>query len=283
MIAMALACEPKLLIADEPTTALDVTIQKQILELIDGLRRRLGMAVILVTHDLGVIAGRADRVAVMYAGQDRRRPPTYRDAVRPPAAPLHRGAVRRAARAAAPSGDRLYSIPGLPPDLDRAADRLPLRARAAGTRSDDCRAQEPAADRGTTGHAVRLLPPGRRRASGRAGAAGGPPRPQAEAADWVEPRRAPDRRRAAAARSPTWSRTSRSPGGLLRRQVGAVSAVAGVSFTIRKGETVGLVGESGCGKTTVGRLIVGLEDATAGAISSAGAGPGRAARAQRRA
>ena len=69
MIAMALACEPKLLIADEPTTALDVTIQKQILELIDNLRQRLGMAVILVTHDLGVIAGRADRVAVMYAGK----------------------------------------------------------------------------------------------------------------------------------------------------------------------------------------------------------------------
>ena len=69
MIAMALACEPRLLIADEPTTALDVTIQKQILELLDDLKSRLGMAMILITHDLGVIAGRADKVVVMYAGK----------------------------------------------------------------------------------------------------------------------------------------------------------------------------------------------------------------------
>ena len=96
MIAMALACEPKLLIADEPTTALDVTIQKQILELIDNLRQRLGMAVILVTHDLGVIAGRADRVAVMYAGKVVETTDTsalYDN----PAPPVHRGALPRAA------------------------------------------------------------------------------------------------------------------------------------------------------------------------------------------
>ena len=96
MIAMALACEPKLLIADEPTTALDVTIQKQILELIDSLRQRLKMAVILVTHDLGVIAGRADRVAVMYAGRIVETAPT--DVLfNEPAAPVHGGAVRGAA------------------------------------------------------------------------------------------------------------------------------------------------------------------------------------------
>jgi ABC-type dipeptide/oligopeptide/nickel transport system ATPase component len=69
MIALALACEPKLLIADEPTTALDVTIQAQILNLLDDLRTRLQMAIILITHDMGVIAGRADRVVVMYAGK----------------------------------------------------------------------------------------------------------------------------------------------------------------------------------------------------------------------
>ena len=98
MIAMALANEPKLLIADEPTTALDVTIQKQILELIDSLRRRLGMSVILVTHDLGVIAGTADRVAVMYAGRIVETGTTA-GAVRQPPPSVHRGAVRGAAGA----------------------------------------------------------------------------------------------------------------------------------------------------------------------------------------
>ena len=74
MIAMALSCEPKILIADEPTTALDVTIQAQILDLLDDLKSRLGMSMILITHDMGVIAGHADRVNVMYAGQSWRRP-----------------------------------------------------------------------------------------------------------------------------------------------------------------------------------------------------------------
>ena len=122
MIAMALACEPKLLIADEPTTALDVTIQKQILELIDSLRRRLSMAVILVTHDLGVIAGTADRVAVMYAGRIVETAPTttlFANPRHPYTEALFDALPERAAAAAeAGTGSgRLYNIPGQPPDL----------------------------------------------------------------------------------------------------------------------------------------------------------------------
>ena len=78
MIAIALACEPKVLLADEPTTALDVTIQAQILALLDDLEDRLGMATLLVTHDMGVVAGRTDRISVMYAGPDRRERPRPR-------------------------------------------------------------------------------------------------------------------------------------------------------------------------------------------------------------
>ena len=93
MIAIGLLCEPKLLIADEPTTALDVSIQAQILKLLDSLRARLSMAVMLITHDMGVIAGHADRVAVMYAGQHRRAG-GHVHAVHGSEASLYRGALR---------------------------------------------------------------------------------------------------------------------------------------------------------------------------------------------
>src|ERR1700750_654060 len=107
MIAMALACEPKLLIADEPTTALDVTIQKQILELIDNLRQRLG---------LGVIAGRADRVAVMYAGkvvETTETPALYANPRHPYTEALFQALPEKSAE----PRERLSSIPGSPPDL----------------------------------------------------------------------------------------------------------------------------------------------------------------------
>ena len=102
MIAMALTNEPKLLIADEPTTALDVTMQAQILRLIERLRQELGMAVIMITHDLGVVAEVADRVAVMYAGRGRRAGTLGPDLLRPPA-PLHLGPARLAPAARPPA------------------------------------------------------------------------------------------------------------------------------------------------------------------------------------
>ena len=129
MIAMALACDPKLLIADEPTTALDVTIQAQILEIVRELRQQLGMAIIWITHDLGVVAGIADRVMVMYAGQVVEQAPVAR-ALRQPAAPLHPRAARddperRPARAR--GGCR--TIEGQPPILMAEPRSCPFAPR----------------------------------------------------------------------------------------------------------------------------------------------------------
>ena len=159
MIAMALACEPKLLIADEPTTALDVTIQKQILELIDDLRRRLGMAVILVTHDLGVIAGRADRVAVMYAGQVMETTTTTA-AVRQPAAPLHRGAVRRAAGEGGRRDRTAVQHPGpCRPDLTAPPHGLPVRRPVPVRAGHAARQNEPPLEGDTWDHLYRCFFP----------------------------------------------------------------------------------------------------------------------------
>lgn len=118
MIAMALSCEPRLLIADEPTTALDVTIQAQILDLIDDLRRRLDMAVLLITHDMGVIAERADRVMVMYAGKVAEAATTTSlfASMRHPYSEALFGSIPRLNQ---DKSERLYSIPGLPPDLSK--------------------------------------------------------------------------------------------------------------------------------------------------------------------
>lgn len=118
MIAMALSCDPELLIADEPTTALDVTIQAEILELIKDLKARSGTSVILITHDLGVIAGMADRVVVMYAGKIMEQAHTDKVFSRP-ANPYTVGLLKSVPDPAHQQGGELYQIPGMPPDLTR--------------------------------------------------------------------------------------------------------------------------------------------------------------------
>ena len=127
MIAMALSCRPELLIADEPTTALDVTIQAQILELIKRLKAEIGASVILITHDLGVVAGMTDRVAVMYAGKIFEEAPTEELFARP-GNPYTRGLLRSVPDPLAEHGE-LYQIPGQPPDLARLPAGCPFAPR----------------------------------------------------------------------------------------------------------------------------------------------------------
>jgi peptide/nickel transport system ATP-binding protein len=266
MIAMALACEPKLLIADEPTTALDVTIQKQILELIDSLRSRLNMAVILVTHDLGVIAGRADRVAVMYAGRVVETTTTAELFANPrhPYTEALFDALPEKAALDGPAVRRLYNIPGQPPDLTAPPAGCKFAARCRYVQ-DKCRDLEPSLTGGGAGHEYRCFFPVS------ADSTASSPRESAERGAQMprEPSSSPET--PAAATLLTIENLVKdfpvTAGAVLQRKVGAVSAVADVSFAVPSGTTFGLVGESGCGKTTIGRLIVGLEDATAGTIT----------------
>ena len=248
IIAMGLVCEPKLLIADEPTTALDVTIQAQILDIFETLRDRLGMAVVLITHDMGVIAGRCDRVVVMYAGRRVEEAPTrtlFHEMHHP---------YTQALLASVPSLEtttkvELRHIPGVPPDLSSrlVACRFAPRCAFATTQ---CRTNDPGLTDDGHGHVYACFHP-----------VDGPRTdlPVAEAVAGTAARTAQSSSR------PT-SLVKEFPirRGLLRRQIGAIHAVSDVTLSIREGETFGLVGESGCGKTTIGRMLVGIERPTSG-------------------
>ena len=298
MIAMALACEPQLLIADEPTTALDVTIQKQILELIDGLRQRLGMAVILVTHDLGVIAGHADRVAVMYAG----RIVESADASTLFANPRHpytEALLEALPERAADGAGRLYNIPGQPPDLTAPPPGCKFAPRCRYAR-EQCVESEPYLTAAGDSHffrcffpvgALQVAGPGAAPAAGAVAASDDRPperlplrtspggvratvgrRSRHGGSAGLRPE-APDATVARPAGKGEFLRVDRvvknftvTAGAVMQRRIGQVSAVADVSFALPHGSTFGLVGESGCGKTTIGRLIVGLEKPTSGRI-----------------
>jgi oligopeptide/dipeptide ABC transporter ATP-binding protein len=155
MIAMALSCRPRLLIADEPTTALDVTIQAQILDLLGDLQRRMGMALLLVTHDLGVVAERTDEVAIMYAGRIVEHA-AVGDIFARPLHPYTRGLMRSIPKVGAQRQRRLESIPGAVPDLlhlpsgCRFRDRCPLAVAA-------CAEADPPLERHGAGHVVACI------------------------------------------------------------------------------------------------------------------------------
>jgi oligopeptide transport system ATP-binding protein len=141
MIAMALSCDPELLIADEPTTALDVTIQAQILELIKDLKARLGTSVILITHDLGVVAGMTDKIIVMYAGKVFEQAPT-REIFARSANPYTKGLLKSVPDPAHEQGQELYQIPGLPPDVANLPPGCPFQERCYRV-EDICRREFP--------------------------------------------------------------------------------------------------------------------------------------------
>jgi peptide/nickel transport system ATP-binding protein len=252
MIAMALAGDPDLLIADEPTTALDVTIQAQVLDLIAGLQKQRGMAVLLITHDLGVVAGMADQVAVMYAGQLVECGPRERFFAAPQHPYSHK--LFAALPDAAKRGQRLTVIPGSVPPLDQRFQgcRFAERCERAW---EVCREREPGWFDITDGQSVRchladasLVPPPQRAAAVQAAVAGSGASEDALLSLRDLKVHFPIQR------------------GLFRRTVGYVRAVDGVSLEIPAGQTLALVGESGCGKTTVGRAILQLPRPTHGSV-----------------
>ncbi|HEY7012896.1 MAG TPA: ABC transporter ATP-binding protein [Streptosporangiaceae bacterium] len=270
MIAMALSCEPKLLIADEPTTALDVTIQAQILALLHSLKDRLGMAMLLITHDMGVIAGHADRVQVMYAGRMVEATET-RNLFAHMRHPYTRALLASIPRLSQDGTQRLLSIGGLPPDLAKPPPGCRFAPRCSRV-TDKCRDREPSLTGETSEHLFSCWHPVD--GPGDIGAADGAPVASAvvestvtggpAGADGVDAPGPLLQLRNLVKEFPV------TAGAILQRKVAAVHAVSDVSFDVTAGETFGLVGESGCGKTTIGRLVVALERPDAGSVLLAG-------------
>jgi len=252
MIAIGLACNPKLLIADEPTTALDVTIQAQILELMQDLSRRLGIAMVIITHNLGIVARYADRVNVMYAAEIVEQG-SAEDIFSRPRHPYTLGLLRSVPRLDRPRDARLETIEGLPPNLldppggCRFAERcLYVQPRCA---------TAPPLVEVEPGHGSRCL----RALEIADGTAVLPAAPRQEASAVPVKSKGP----ALLSVSGLSKHFSLGRAGIMGAHH-VLRAVEDVSFEIVAGETLGLVGESGCGKTTIGRTILRLEDPTSG-------------------
>jgi peptide/nickel transport system ATP-binding protein len=258
MIAMALVCRPRLLIADEPTTALDVTTQANILDLIADLQQEMGMSVMFITHDLGVVAEIADQVAVMYLGKVIESGPVEAIFERP-GHPYTRALLRSVPEPMLRRGARLAAIRGSVPH--------PLQRPAGCAFSDRC-------DFALASVCDRLVPEMIELGGGQAAACfaygGAPERPTlgepSDAAPELEPRAAGPAGTAPMLTVDALRMHFPIVSSFLGRTLGMVRAVNGVSFAINEGETLALVGESGCGKTTLGHTIMRLHTPTSGAI-----------------
>ncbi|MGH3795005.1 MAG: dipeptide ABC transporter ATP-binding protein [Pseudonocardiaceae bacterium] len=273
VIAMAIANDPDLIIADEPTTALDVTVQAQVLQLLQTARDVTGAGIVLITHDLGVVAGFADRVLVMYAGRTVETGPVD-DIFYHSRMPYTLGLLGSIPRVDTTQRLPLVPIEGQPPALVALPPGCPFAPRCPLV-IDRCTTEEPA---------LRALDAGHRSACHRSTditsdadarevfGAGRPAEP-----DRAEPGRTEPGRTERRDSRPTALRVDElvrhypvTKGAVLRRQVGTVRAVDGVSFELRERETLGLVGESGCGKTTTLMQILNLTAPAQGRIEVLG-------------
>ena len=271
MIAMALACNPKLLIADEPTTALDVTIQAQILDLLRRLRDDTGMAVLLITHDLGVVSETADRVVVMYCGQVVEEA-EVRTLFDHPMHPYTLGLLKSIPRLEDDDSKRLYMIKGMVPNPLEMPPGCHFSDRCDSC-MDICRTKVPELV-DVDGHKVRCFL--YESADGEVKSEEAIARAEAEAlAEPMSENTASNATASAQAGAVEQdilldvqhlTKRFAADTNFFGKATSYVQAVDDVSFQIRKGEAFGLVGESGCGKTTVGKMLVNLLKPTSGKI-----------------
>ncbi|MDP2779093.1 ABC transporter ATP-binding protein [Devosia sp.] len=251
MIAMALSSRPQLVIADEPTTALDVTIQAQIVEVLKTLTEESGAAMLFITHDLGLVARFAHKVAVMYAGRivEFGR---VEDIFASPAHPYTQSLLGTIPSTAMLKSERLPQIPGLPPDMRFPITGCAFKERCAAAH-DRCCVEAPRLSQCGIDHTAACWAP-HGLGEGATLKAERPDRPnrpfEPDGSVVVE-------------LNALWKQFDTS-----RKMV--VRAVNGVNLRVHKGETLGIVGESGCGKSTIARLLLGLEKPTSGDIFIAG-------------